>query len=137
MVDKKVAPKVTPQVIATPQKHKPKVIDASKKAEPKVVTPPEKVEPKKVEPKIVSAVGSTSPLGRGVRGNMIEHVMNQAVHAASAEAKAIWEQTDIELEEKQKRIAAIMDPQAILKRKLDARQKAKDEYRALEAKLLK
>lgn len=132
MTDKKVAPKVTPQVIATPQKPEPKVIDASKKTELKTVAPPEKV-----EPKIVSAVGSTSPLGRGVRGGTIEQAMSQAVHTASAEAKAIWEQTDIELEEKQKRIAVIMDPAAILKRKLDARQKAKDEYRALEAKLLK
>lgn len=85
------------------------------------------------KPTIVAAVGSSSPLGRGQRGAMIEMAMSQAVDKASEEARAIWEQTDISQEEKQRRIEAIMNPDAIRARKLAAREDAKKQAALAEA----
>lgn len=85
------------------------------------------------EPVIASAKGSTSPLGRGARGNMIEQAMAEAVNAASEEARAIWEDPAIEEEEKRHRIAEIMNDDAIRARKLAARAAAKAAHDAAAA----
>lgn len=77
------------------------------------------------EPTIVAAAGSTSPIGRGYRGNLIEQAMAAAVHTASEEARAIWEDPAIEMEDKRQRIAAIMSDDAVRARKLAARVAAK------------
>jgi hypothetical protein len=82
------------------------------------------------EPKIVAAAGATSPLGRGHRGNLIERAMGSAVEEASKEARSIWESKEISQEEKQKRITAIMNSDAIRERKLAARLKAKSQASA-------
>ena len=79
----------------------------------------------KVKPVIVSATGSTSGLGIGVRGQLIEEAMSKAVYAAEKEAQAIWEDTSLPEEERREKVAAIMSPDAIRERKIAARAAAK------------
>lgn len=73
--------------------------------------------------KIVAAVGSATATAK--RGNPIEELMAQEVLKASAEAEEIWK-SDIPIEEKNNKIAAIMSDDAIRARKL----KARADYRA-------
>lgn len=80
------------------------------------------------EPRIVSAVGTSSPLGRGARGKMIEEAMSQAVYAAEQEVKAIWEDTSLPEEVRRERVAAIMSHDSIRERKLAARERAKQDH---------
>jgi hypothetical protein len=85
---------------------------------------------------VVAAAGVTSARGKGARGNLVEEAMVAAVNKASEEARAIWEEggpdmTDAVRADKQKRIAAIMSPEAIFKRKMAARREATGRDREL------
>lgn len=92
------------------------------------------------EEKIVSAAGNTSTIPRANRGRSIEDAMGQAVFEAEKEAKAIWAEpgtSDEEIAEKQKKIAAIMSPEALRDRKLKAREEVKAEFRRREDEIAK
>lgn len=81
------------------------------------------------KPTIVAAVGSTS-LGPGL-GAEIEAAMSKAHLDAEVEAKKIWEDASLKIEDKRAQIAKIMHPDAIRARKLAARKAVKDNRRKL------
>src|SRR5688572_21488234 len=82
--------------------------------------------------RVVEAVGTTSPLGRGVRGRTIEAAMSDAVNQVSKECEAIQARDGLSDEEKAKQIAELSSQDNIRKRKLEAREKVKADYRASE-----
>lgn len=94
------------------------VIAAAAEASAKVAASAE-AGPTGPAPRIVEATGSTV---LDIRSGDIERAMGQAILDAEVEAKAIWENTDLDIEERRRLIAALMDPEALKVRKLKARQ---------------
>jgi hypothetical protein len=82
--------------------------------------------------RIVEAVGTTSPLGRGSRGKLIELAMAQAGLDIQKKCEEIWA-SDLPVEEKNAKIAEISNTEALKAAKLAYRDRAKVVYAEMEA----
>ncbi len=85
------------------------------------------------EAKVVAATGSTSSLGRGVRGKMIQDAMAGVVGELEKQAQKIWSNPDLSLEKKQAKINHLMSPENVLAEKMKARKLAKAAHDELAA----
>jgi hypothetical protein len=70
---------------------------------------------------IVAAVATAHHGARADAGDAINDAMAEIVHAAARECEEIWSRNNLSLKQKQARIAKIMDPAELRRRKLAAR----------------
>jgi hypothetical protein len=83
---------------------------------------------------IVEAVGTATTSKKG-GGKRVENAMAEAIAETSRESEAIWAREDLSLEEKNKKIEAINNSDALRERIMRAREVVRAEIREEEAKI--